>query len=59
MPLQQRGLEQLKNAGITVILDHHALPGVQTPGQMFAGRCTSDVEFYVRLNRRLLSAYHV
>ena len=22
-----------------VILDHHAVPGVQTPGQMFTGLC--------------------
>jgi len=33
-----RGLEQLKKAGIAVILDHHALPGVASPNQMFAGR---------------------
>lgn len=35
---QQRGLAQLKAAGIVAILDHHALPGVATPGQEFAGR---------------------
>ncbi|THG99809.1 hypothetical protein EW026_g2627 [Hermanssonia centrifuga] len=46
----QRGLSQLKNAGIQAILDHHALPGVQTAGQMFTGRCTSDVEFYTEYN---------
>lgn len=34
---QKRGLRQLKDAGIKVMLDHHALPGVQTPNQMFAG----------------------
>jgi hypothetical protein len=28
----------LKEAGIAVILDHHALPGVATSEQMFAGR---------------------
>ncbi|KAK0214947.1 glycoside hydrolase family 5 protein [Armillaria fumosa] len=46
----KRGLRELKNAGIVSILDHHALPGVQTPGQMFTGRCTSDVEFYTDYN---------
>ncbi|KAF9563619.1 glycoside hydrolase family 5 protein [Agrocybe pediades] len=46
----QRGLKQLKDAGIAVILDHHALPGVASPGQMFAGRCTNDVEFYTQPN---------
>ncbi|KAJ3887651.1 glycoside hydrolase family 5 protein [Lentinula edodes] len=33
-----RGLEQLHAAGIVAILDHHALPGVQTPNQMFTGQ---------------------
>jgi len=46
----QRGLGQLKEAGIAVILDHHALPGVATSEQMFAGRCTSDVQFYTPYN---------
>ncbi|KIM44393.1 glycoside hydrolase family 5 protein [Hebeloma cylindrosporum] len=46
----QRGLRQLSKAGITVILDHHALPGVASPGQMFAGRCTDDVQFYTPYN---------
>lgn len=46
----QRGLTQLRDAGISVILDHHALPGVATPNQMFAGRCTSDVQFYTPYN---------
>ncbi|KAF9483040.1 glycoside hydrolase family 5 protein [Pholiota conissans] len=46
----QRGLKQLKKAGIAAILDHHALPGVASPGQMFAGRCTNDVEFYTPYN---------
>ncbi|KAH7874015.1 glycoside hydrolase family 5 protein [Lentinula edodes] len=45
-----RGLEQLHAAGIVAILDHHALPGVQTPNQMFTGHCTSDVEFYTSPN---------
>lgn len=35
---QRRGLGWLRDAGIRVILDHHALPGVQTPGQMFTGQ---------------------
>lgn len=46
----KRGLKQLKAAGIRAILDHHALPGVQTPNQQFTGRCTSDVEFYTDKN---------
>lgn len=46
----QRGLQQLAAAGIAVILDHHALPGVASPNQMFAGRCTTDVEFYTPHN---------
>ncbi|KAF8909279.1 glycoside hydrolase family 5 protein [Gymnopilus junonius] len=46
----QRGLKQLKAAGIAAILDHHALPGVATSGQEFAGRCTNDVEFYTPYN---------
>ncbi|KAJ3776353.1 glycoside hydrolase family 5 protein [Lentinula raphanica] len=41
---------QLQAAGIVAILDHHALPGVQTPNQMFTGHCTSDVEFYTEPN---------
>ncbi|KAG7445155.1 glycoside hydrolase family 5 protein [Guyanagaster necrorhizus] len=48
----KRGLRQLKDSGIIAILDHHALPGVQTPNQMFTGRCTSDVEFYTDYNYR-------
>ncbi|KAI0332704.1 glycoside hydrolase family 5 protein [Cubamyces sp. BRFM 1775] len=46
----QRGLQMLKDAGIQAILDHHAPPGVQTPGQSFTGHCTSDVEFYTEYN---------
>ncbi|EKM50047.1 glycoside hydrolase family 5 protein [Phanerochaete carnosa HHB-10118-sp] len=46
----QRGLSQLQAAGIVAILDHHALPGVQTAGQMFTGHCTNDVEFYTEYN---------
>ncbi|KAH9940761.1 glycoside hydrolase [Epithele typhae] len=46
----QRGLKQLKDAGIVAILDHHALPGVQTANQQFTGRCTSDVQFYTDYN---------
>ena len=34
---QRNGLKWLKNAGIAVILDHHALPGVAASNQMFAG----------------------
>jgi len=46
----KRGLSQLKAAGISAILDHHALPGVQTAGQMFTGNCTSNVQFYTEEN---------
>jgi hypothetical protein len=45
----KEGLRMLKAKGIHVMLDFHALPGVATPNQMFAGRCTRDVQFYVRL----------
>ncbi|KAF7790215.1 hypothetical protein EIP86_001167 [Pleurotus ostreatoroseus] len=46
----KRGLRQLKAAGISAILDHHALPGVQTANQQFTGRCTDDVKFYTKNN---------
>ncbi|KAG2033926.1 glycoside hydrolase superfamily, partial [Suillus americanus] len=46
----RRGLGWLKDAGIQAILDHHALPGVQTAGQMFTGNCTTDVQFYTPYN---------
>jgi aryl-phospho-beta-D-glucosidase BglC (GH1 family) len=46
----RRGLGWLKDAGIQAILDHHALPGVQTPGQEFTGNCTTDVQFYTPYN---------
>ncbi|KAI0047138.1 glycoside hydrolase family 5 protein [Auriscalpium vulgare] len=44
------GVKMLRDAGIQVILDHHALPGVQTAGQMFTGNCTSNVQFYTPYN---------
>ncbi|KAL1733638.1 glycoside hydrolase superfamily [Schizophyllum commune] len=52
--LQQlrRGLLQLREAGIDAILDHHALPGVQSPNQMFTGNCTTNVQFYTPYNYR-------
>jgi hypothetical protein len=37
--LQAKGLDMLREAGIQVILDHHALPGVQVANQMFTGKC--------------------
>uniref|UniRef100_A0A0W0G5E0 Putative glycoside hydrolase family 5 protein n=1 Tax=Moniliophthora roreri TaxID=221103 RepID=A0A0W0G5E0_MONRR len=46
----RRGLNDLKNAGIQAILDHHALPGVAAIEQMFAGRCTNVSEFYTAPN---------
>lgn len=48
----KRGLRQLKAAGVGVLLDHHALPGVASPNQMFAGKCTTDVQFYTPYNYR-------
>ncbi|KAG1771497.1 glycoside hydrolase family 5 protein [Suillus occidentalis] len=48
----RRGLGWLKDAGIQVILDHHALPGVQTAQQMFTGECTTNVQFYTTYNYR-------
>ncbi|KAA1106639.1 hypothetical protein PGT21_036756 [Puccinia graminis f. sp. tritici] len=42
----KRGLRQLRDAGFHVTLDMHALPGVSTSNQMFAGNVTSDVQFY-------------
>lgn len=35
---QQSRLKMLKKAGIQAILDHHALPGVQTAEQQFTGQ---------------------
>ncbi|KAG2364647.1 hypothetical protein BDR07DRAFT_1279240 [Suillus spraguei] len=46
----RQGLGWLQDAGIQVILDHHALPGVQTALQMFTGNCTTDVQFYTPYN---------
>ncbi|KAI6041892.1 glycoside hydrolase family 5 protein [Pisolithus marmoratus] len=46
----RRGLGWIRDAGMHVILDHHALPGVQTPGMEFAGQCTDDVQFYTPHN---------
>lgn len=34
---QKRGVQQLKSAGINVLLDFHAMPGVSSSNQMFAG----------------------
>ncbi|KII86072.1 glycoside hydrolase family 5 protein [Plicaturopsis crispa FD-325 SS-3] len=48
----RNGLKMLKAAGITAILDHHGLPGVQSPNQMSTGRCTTDVQFYTTSNYR-------
>ncbi|CCM02655.1 uncharacterized protein FIBRA_04759 [Fibroporia radiculosa] len=46
----QQGLKMLNDAGIQAILDHHALPGVQTGDQSFTGNCTDNVEFYTDYN---------
>ncbi|KAF7975271.1 hypothetical protein HWV62_10156 [Athelia sp. TMB] len=53
-----RGLTMFKQAGINVILDHHALPGVAASGQMFAGNCTNQVEFYSSASTPLLPDYN-
>lgn len=44
----KRGLRMLKAANISVLLDMHAMPGVAASYSQFAGRCTGDVQFYVR-----------
>ncbi|CEL59108.1 putative glucan endo-1,6-beta-glucosidase B OS=Aspergillus oryzae (strain ATCC 42149 / RIB 40) GN=exgB PE=3 SV=1 [Rhizoctonia solani AG-1 IB] len=46
----KKGLRWFKQRDIHVMLDHHALPGVASANQMFAGRCTSDVQFYTEKN---------
>lgn len=46
----RRGLSWLKDAGIQVILDHHALPGAQVTGQMFTGDCATEAKFYTPYN---------
>ncbi|MBW0484287.1 hypothetical protein O181_024002 [Austropuccinia psidii MF-1] len=42
----KRGLRQLTKAGFYVMLDMHALPGVSTFKDYFAGNVTSEVHFY-------------
>ncbi|GJJ11684.1 hypothetical protein Clacol_005920 [Clathrus columnatus] len=42
----KRGLSQLKAKNINALLDFHAMPGVSASQQMFAGNCTTQVEFY-------------
>ncbi|CAE6448081.1 unnamed protein product, partial [Rhizoctonia solani] len=34
------------------MLDHHALPGVAAPNQMYAGNCSAEVNFYKPENYR-------
>ncbi|CAE6351107.1 unnamed protein product [Rhizoctonia solani] len=46
----KHGLRMLKQKGIHVLLDFHAMPGVAAVNQMFAGRCTADVQFYTERN---------
>ncbi|CAE6490971.1 unnamed protein product [Rhizoctonia solani] len=46
----KNGLRMLKAKGIHAILDFHAMPGVAAVQQMFAGRCTNDVQFYKEEN---------
>ncbi|KAH8834364.1 glycoside hydrolase family 5 protein [Flagelloscypha sp. PMI_526] len=42
----QRGLRDLSRVGISVILDHHALPGAQAMNEVFTGVCNSDPQFF-------------
>ncbi|KAF7975255.1 hypothetical protein HWV62_10124 [Athelia sp. TMB] len=53
-----RGLTMFSQAGLNVILDHHALPGVAASDQMFAGNCTKQVEFYSSASMPLLPDYN-
>lgn len=53
-----RGLNMFNKAGLNVILDHHALPGVAASGQMFAGNCTTLVEFYSSASTPLIPDYN-
>ncbi|VDC00954.1 unnamed protein product [Peniophora sp. CBMAI 1063] len=46
LPYLIKGLQWLNDAGIRVILDHHALPGAQASMQMFAGVCTKTPQFF-------------
>lgn len=48
----KRGLRQLKGAGINVLFSMHALPGVSTANQNFAGNNTDQVRFYEDANYR-------
>ncbi|KAF7329150.1 Glycoside hydrolase [Mycena kentingensis (nom. inval.)] len=50
MKALRRGLEQLNEAGIVAILDHHAVPGAQAVNQQFAGTCTPTPQFYTDYN---------
>ncbi|QRW09473.1 Cellulase (glycosyl hydrolase family 5 protein) [Ceratobasidium sp. AG-Ba] len=50
LPYLKQALRMFKAKGIHVILDFHALPGVASANQMFAGRCTYDVQFYTEKN---------
>ena len=47
-----QGLSWLSSAGISVVLDHHALPGAQATMQEFTGICTRDPQFYQDKNYR-------
>ena len=51
------GLQWLNDAGIRVILDHHALPGAQASMQMFAGICTKSPQFFQAKNYRRALAW--
>lgn len=48
----KRGLRQLKSAGLNVLLDMHAMPGVSAINQLFAGNLTDEMHFYEDANYR-------
>ena len=57
LPYLIQGLQWLNDAGIRVILDHHALPGAQASMQMFAGICTKSPQFFQAKNYRRALAW--
>ncbi|KDQ08210.1 glycoside hydrolase family 5 protein [Botryobasidium botryosum FD-172 SS1] len=46
-----RGLGWLRDAGIAVLLDIHAVPGASTPNNAFAGKCTGTPAFWANKDR--------
>ncbi|KAH7100796.1 glycoside hydrolase family 5 protein [Auriculariales sp. MPI-PUGE-AT-0066] len=50
MAVLKSRMRYLASNGINVVFDLHALPGVAAIKQMFAGLCTTDVQFYQNSN---------